>query len=121
MLRAFCLSAVISILTRNLKLNKYGNMTGGRNKITRLLKKKNVFQGTINGVAGMWQRPKQGKQSGGGYGTTGASGLKLLVADENTVTYQPRFDFYGIGERSVRKNIGIEMDKAIGRALRSAK
>jgi hypothetical protein len=52
---------------------------------------------------------------------TGASGLKLLVAYENTVTYQPRFDFSGIGERSVKKNISIEMDKAIGRALRSAK
>ena len=47
--------------------------------------------------------------------------MKLLVAYENTVTYQPRFDFYGIGERSVRKNIGVEMDKAIGRALKSAK
>ena len=96
-------------------------MIGGRNKITWLLKKKNVFQGTINGVAGIWQQPKQGKQSGGGFGTTGASGLKLLVAYENTVTRQPRFDFYGIGERSVKKNISIEMDKAIGRALKSAK
>ena len=111
----------IPVPTRNLKLNKYGNMIGGRNKITWLLKKKNVFQGTINGVAGIWQQPKQGKQSGGGFGTTGASGLKLLVSYENTVTYQPRFDFYGIGERSVRKNIGIKMDKAIGRALRPAK
>jgi hypothetical protein len=111
----------IPVPTTNLKLNKYGNMIGGRNRIQRLLKKKNVFQGTINGVAGIWQRPKQGKQSGGGYGTTGASGLKLLVAYENTVTYQPRFDFYGIGERSVKKNISIEMDKAIGRALKSAK
>jgi hypothetical protein len=72
-------------------------------------------------LLGYGQHPKQGKQSGGGYGTTGASGLKLLVAYENTVTYQPRFDFYGIGERSVKKNISIEMDKAIGRALRSAK
>ena len=110
----------IPVPTANLKLNKYGNMLGGRNKITRLLKK-NIFQGTINGVAGIWQRPKHGKQSGGGYGTTGASGLNLLVAHENPVTYQPRSDFYGIGERSVRKNIGIEMDKTIGRALKSAK
>jgi len=42
-------------------------MIGGQNRIKRLLKKKNVFQGTINGVAGIWQRPKQGKRSGGGY------------------------------------------------------
>ena len=32
-----------------------------------------------------------------------------------------RFDFYGIGARTVRTNMGKEMDKAIGRALRSAK
>jgi hypothetical protein len=110
----------IPVPTRNLKLNKYGNMIGGKNRIKRLLNKKNTFQGTINGIEGIWQRPKQGKRSGGGYGTTGQSGLKLLVAYENTVTYQPRFDFYGIGERSVKKNIGIEMDKAITRAVPSA-
>ena len=107
--------------TRNLKLNTYGNMIGGKNRIKRLLNKKDIFQGTINGVAGIGQRPKQGKRSGGGDGTTGPSGLKLLVAYENTVTYQSRFDFYGIGERRVRKNISIEMDKSITRAVRSAK
>jgi hypothetical protein len=37
---------------------------------------------------------------------------------QNSVT---RFGFYGIGESSVRKNMSIEMGKAIGRALKSAK
>ena len=32
----------------------------------------------------------------------GQSGLRLLVAYESSTQYQPRFDFYGIGERSVR-------------------
>ena len=59
-------------------------------------------------------------RSGGVYGSTGPSGLKLLVAHESSVTYQPRFDFYEIGERSVKKNIGIEIDKAVARTLRSA-
>ena len=49
------------------------------------------------------------------------SGLKLLVAYESSTQYQSRFDFYGIGERSVRTNIAKEMDKVIARALRSAK
>ena len=31
------------------------------------------------------------------------------------------FDFYGIGERSVRTNISKEVDKAIARALQSVK
>jgi len=31
-------------------------MIGGKNRIKRLLNKKNTFQGTINGIAGIWQR-----------------------------------------------------------------
>ena len=48
------------------------------------------------------------------------SGLKLLVAYESSTQYQLRFDFYGIGERSVRTNISKEMNKAVARALQSA-
>jgi hypothetical protein len=44
---------------------------------------------------------------------------RLLVAYESSTQYRPSFDFYGIGERSVRTNIGKEMDKAIARALQS--
>ena len=72
-------------------------------------------------VAGVWQRPKRGKRSRGDSGTIGRSGLRLLVAYESSIQYQLRFDFYGIAQRSVRTNIGKEMDKAIARALQSAK
>jgi hypothetical protein len=75
----------------------------------------------FKGPSTAWQRSMQGRHPGGGYGTIGPSGLKLLVAYENTVAYQPRFDFYGIGERSFRKNISIEMDEAITRAIRPSK
>ena len=43
--------------------------------------------------------------------------MKLLVAYESSTQYQPRFDFYGIGERSVRTNISKKMNKAITKAL----
>ena len=50
------------------------------------------------------------------------SGEELkLVGGCGFAQFQPRFDFDGIGERSVRTNIGREMDNAIDRALRSAK
>ena len=84
----------IAVPTNNVKLNRYGNLAGGQGRIKRLLAKKNTFQGTINGVAGVWQRPKRGKRSRGGSGTIGQSGLKLLVAYESSTLYQPRFDFY---------------------------
>ena len=64
--------------TSNVKLNRYGNLAGGQGRIKRLLAKKNSFQRTINGVAGVWQKPKPGKRSRGGYGTTGQSGLKFF-------------------------------------------
>jgi hypothetical protein len=111
----------IAVPTRNVKLNRYGNLSGSQGRIKRLLAKKNTFQGIIGDGAGVWQRPKRGKRSRGGSGTIGQSGLKLLVAYESSTQYQPRFDFYGIAERSVRINVGKEMDKAIARALRSAK
>ena len=43
--------------------------------------------------------------------------MKLLVAYESSAQYRPRFDFYGIGERSVRTNVSKEMDKARRRKL----
>ncbi len=50
------------------------------------------------------------------------SGEELkLVGGCESAEYPPRFDFYGIAQRSVRTNIGKEMDKAIARALQSAK
>ena len=71
----------IAVPTSNIKLNRYGNLAGGQGRIKRLLAKKNTFQGTINGVAGIWQRPKRGRQRSGTYGVKGKqTGLKLLVA-----------------------------------------
>ena len=66
---------------------------------------------------------KRGRQRTDTYGIKGKeTGSKLLVAYESSTQHQPIFwDFYGIGERSVRTNISKEMDKAIARALQSAK
>ena len=107
--------------TRNLKLNKYGNISGGQGPIQKLLNRKNTFQGTVGGVSGICQRPDQGKLKRRGYGMTGKTGLKLLVAYEPTAQYQPRFDFYGIAERIVPVIVGKAMDRAIARAFASKK
>ena len=80
---------------------------GAQGRIKRLLNRKDTFQGKINGIAGVWQRPKRRRRSRGGSGTIGPSGLKLLVAYESRTYYQPRFDFYGIARRSVPKIVGV--------------
>ena len=65
---------------------------------------------------------KRDRQRTDTYGIKGKeTGSKLLVAYESSTQYQPNFDFYGIGERSVRTNISKEMDKAIARVLPSVK
>jgi hypothetical protein len=65
----------IGVPTSNVKLNRYGNLAGG--------------QGTINGVAGVWQRPRRGKCSRGDSGTIGrleiASRLRKLHTVSATV------------------------------------
>ena len=45
----------------------------------------------------------------------------LLVAYDPTIFHRPRFDFYGIARRSVPKIVGREMDRAITKALQSAR
>ena len=45
--------ATIAEPTSNVKLNRYGNLAGGQGRIKRLLARKNTFQGTIGGVAGI--------------------------------------------------------------------
>jgi len=43
--------------------------------------------------------------------------LKLLAAYENSTQHRLNFDFYGIGEHSVRTNISKERDRTIAKAF----
>ena len=67
--------------TKNVKLNKFGNVTGRK---SGLIKRNTQFIGEINNVAGVYQRMAKNK-------------LKLLHAFERSVDYQARFPFYKIG------------------------
>jgi hypothetical protein len=52
---------VLTVPTKNIKLNKYGNIPGGQGRIQKLLNRKNTFQGTINGVYGVWPEASEGQ------------------------------------------------------------
>ena len=115
---------VIAVPTNDVKLNRYGNLIGCQGRSKRFLNLKDTFRSTINGVAVIWQRPRRGRRSRGGSGTIGPLGplgYKLLVAYQSRTHYQPRFDFYDIARCSVSKIVGREMDKAITKALQSAR
>ena len=88
-------------------------------RIKRPLNRKVTFQGKINGIAVIRQRPRGGRRSSG---NIGPASLKLLVAYVPRAHDHPRFvDFYGIAKRSVPTSVRREMDRAITRALQSAK
>jgi hypothetical protein len=111
----------------NQRLNKYGNMP--KSTVKRLLAKPDVFSGTVNGVGGIWQRPKRGarrtKAGGarsGAVGTTGArKGLKLLIAYKAAVDYTPRLKFVPRAGVTARREIAPAIAKHLARAVKTAR
>lgn len=111
----------------NQRLNKYGNMPKGALK--RALAKPDVFSGTVNGVAGVWQRPKRSKRrtKSGGYGsgrvgTVGArKGLRLLAAYEDAVKYSPRLKFVPRSHRLASRTIAPAIAKRLEYAVKTAR
>ena len=94
----------IGVPTRNAKLNKYGNIPMRKKGLVR---KKNQFIQKIGNVAGVWERSK--------------SGTKLIVAFENTVTYEKRFPFHKIAKGVARKKFQRNFKHSLARALATAR
>lgn len=93
---------------RGTKTNSYGNLPRGKSKTLR--KKRGVFSGKPRGKpAGIWQKMRSGK-------------LKpLLIYENGALTYQKRFDWFGIGKKYIRQNFNDEFVKAFNRAVKSAR
>jgi hypothetical protein len=95
----------VSIPTRNKKLNKYGNIAG---KKSGLIKGRNQFIGEIKGIRGVWQRQADNQ-------------VKLMVAFDNSVSYEPKFPFYKIASSFVASKFSKNLVEKLTAALRSAK
>ncbi|MFL9918835.1 hypothetical protein PQR75_26325 [Paraburkholderia fungorum] len=99
----------------NAKVNQYGNLP--RNLVKRLSAKPNVFVGKMQTKAGVvdgvWQRTKKtrGKQAG----------VKLMVKFEDAHDVKQHLDYRGVGARVVKASFRIELDKAIAKAMASAR
>jgi hypothetical protein len=97
----------IPIPSKNLKVNKYGNMP--RNKIRSLIKQKDVFVGNVKGIDGIWQRNKNN------------NGIKLMVLFENTSDYRPRLPFNRIGQGYTASKFTPNFQRALAMALARAR
>jgi len=93
----------------SLGTNQYGNFRRG--EVKRLVDRKDAFSKRIKGVAGIWQRRKEGR----------ASRLFLMVAYEPKATYSKRLPFHEVAETEVMRSYQGEFTKGLGRALGSAK
>lgn len=91
------------------RLNRYGNMTRGR--VRALLARRDVFSGNPTGRAGgIYQRTGKGGRK-----------LRLLVAWEGSATYRPRLNFRRSAERTAVHYFPIALDRAMRRALATAR
>ena len=104
----------------NLKRNRYGNMPRGR--IKKLLARPNVFSGIVYGIGGIWQR---GSFSRSGNFTSSSrrrgTALRLLVAWEPKASYTPLFPYDKLANRYVQRAITPFFDKALRKALATAR
>ena len=119
----------VNVPGQQASLNAYGNLP--RRAIKRYIGQKNTFVADGKGKEahlkpGVYRRSKAGARKAGGRGTKGSlnastSSLTLLVGFKPEAVYAPRFDFVGIVERSVARNLERELDAAVGQALATAR
>jgi len=99
----------------NAKVNQYGNLP--RNLVKRLTAKPNVFVGKVQTkdglVDGVWQRTKKtrGKKAG----------LKLMVKFEDAHEATQHLDYGGVAKRVVGAVFRVELEKAMAKAMASAR
>jgi hypothetical protein len=101
-------------ITKNMRLNKFGNIAGKRGKVKGglqgLATGKNQYIATIGGATGVWQKGRKGQQP------------TLLIKFHDTVNYNKKpFDFYRIGKMYSKNTFNKQLDKALRKALRTAK
>ena len=99
----------IATPTRDMKLNKYGNMT--KSKVKKLLQSDNYFSGVVKGAGGerrgVFRKYKSGKVR-----------QVLLWKDEQK--YDKLLDFKGTVEKVVKRRFNKHFDSAWTYALRTA-
>jgi len=94
-------------ITRNKRLNKYGNIPGRRSGLVKGAKE---FIATIGGTTGVWKKGPKGQ------------GPKLLIKFHDSVSYDKKpFPFYRIGHGYINNTYNRNLKKALEKALRSAR
>ena len=96
--------------TKDLKLNKYGNIT--RNKIKTALSSKNYFSGTVTGQggkrSGIFRKYKSGR-------------IKQIIMWQSRKEEKKRLEFDGVVEEIAGSSIDGHFKKALAHAISTAR
>lgn len=115
---------------KNIKLNKYGNLT--RNKMAQLKAKPDVFVGEIDGVNGVWQRKKATKgkknakrrkrsQNGTRQPRQKKPAPKLLVRFGDALPVKPVLGYMDRAQAMAANLMQTELSRAMAAAMASAR
>ncbi|MCO7512385.1 hypothetical protein NJH77_24360 [Serratia fonticola] len=115
---------------KNIKLNKYGNLT--RNKMTQLKAKADVFVGEVGGANGVWQRTKakKGKKvkkrrkrsaNGTRQPRMKVPAPKLLIQFGDALPVKPTLGYFDRAQAMASALMPTELSKAMAEAMRTAK
>ncbi|UAN61552.1 hypothetical protein [Serratia sp. JSRIV006] len=115
---------------KNIKLNKYGNLT--RNKMTQLKAKPDVFVGAVGGANGVWQRTKAKKgKKGKKRRKRSANGTrqprmkmpapKLLIQFGDALSVKPTLGYFDRAQAMASALMPTELSRAMAEAMRTAK
>ena len=113
---------------KNVKLNKYGNMS--RNKLSQLKAKENVFVGEVDGVNAVWQRKKpmkakkrRAKRSANGTRRPKRKqrSPKLLIRFGDALPVTPVLGYMDRARTMSNALLPSALNQAIAEAIRTAK
>ena len=112
-----------------IKLNKFGNIAGKKNKIAKMLGKSDQFfegvpKGLSNKERGIWERiPANNKRAKGSQATKWKATGKIIqrIAYEPFTKYKATYPFEKIVVLAVNKNYKKRFERALKEALKTAK
>lgn len=90
------------------RVNAFGNIKGKRNT---LIKRGDYFANTSGGKPGVWKKQGRGKQAN----------PRLMYIFKDRMQYKKRWPFFRVAERSVAKHFPRFFDRAMAKALRTAR
>ena len=112
-----------------IKLNKFGNLSGKKAKIAKMIGKSDQFfegvpKGLSNKDRGIWERtPKNSKRAKGSQATKWQATGKIVqrIAYEPFTKYKARYPFEKIVVLAVNKNYKKRFVRALQKALKTAR